>query len=87
VILPHRPNYILFGAYNSSRNEEPFKQQFPDDEVKFENWESQFQISVKFPVVLDLFKDNLDLYFAYTNRSFWQVYASDISAPFRETNH
>ena len=87
VILPHKPNYILFGAYNSSRNEEPFKQQFPDENVKFENWESQFQISVKFPVIQDMFKDDLDLYFAYTNRSFWQVYAGDISSPFRETNH
>jgi phospholipase A1 len=26
------------------------------------------------------------LYFAYTNRSFWQLY-NENSAPFRETNH
>ncbi len=47
----------------------------------------KFQISFKFPVVNGLFGDDGDLYFAYTNRSFWQAFNGDISSPFRDTNH
>ncbi len=83
VITPHKPNYVLLAAYNSTPNGEPFDA--TDDQL--DNTEIKFQISFKFPVMQDLFGDNGDLYFAYTNQSYWQAYNSDISSPFRETNH
>ena len=90
VITPHRPNYLLVGYNFSDPNAEPFKQQFPnvtDDVLK--DTEVKFQISLKFPLAYDLFDSTSDLYFAYTNRSFWQLFQdeNDISSPFRETNH
>lgn len=90
VITPHRPNYFLV-AYNlSDPNLAPFEGQFPglQGEV-FKPVETKFQISLKFPLVQDLFGSGGDLFFAYTNRSFWQQFQTDdvVSSPFRETNH
>lgn len=88
VITPHKPNYILPIAYNSNVNTEPFVSvpgvENPD---ALENNEVKFQISFKFPLMRNLFNSNVDAYFAYTNQSYWQLYADGISAPFRETNH
>jgi phospholipase A1 len=87
-ILAHRPNYFLAAAYNHEGwNPEPFQQASGDPDFDFDDVESQFQISLKVPLAIGLFGDRMDLYGAYTNRSFWQMYNSDYSEPFRETNH
>jgi len=85
VITPYKPNYILLGAYNFENiNLAPY----PAEESEgFKQEELKFQLSFKIPVFTDIFGSRTDLYAAYTNRSFWQVYAWDFSAPFRETNH
>jgi phospholipase A1 len=86
VITPYKPNYILVG-YNSDPNAAPFQEAFPDENIEFDATEVKFQISFMFPIVQNIFGDNGDLYFAYTNQSFWQVFNSSLSAPFRESNH
>jgi len=86
VISAHKPNYILLLAHNEKTNEAPFSIQFPNEDISVDNNEVKFQISAKFPLVVDLFDGKGDVYFAYTNRSFWQLY-NEKSAPFRETNH
>jgi len=84
-ILAHKPNYFLAAAYNTEGwNPE---QQNGDPAIEYDDIESQFQISLKVPLAIGLFGDRMDIYGAYTNRSFWQVYNSDYSEPFRETNH
>jgi len=85
VITPHKPNYILPVHYNSNPNGEPYAAAGLADAVE-EN-EVKFQMSFKFPVARNLFDTNADLMFAYTNQSYWQLYADDVSAPFRDTNH
>ncbi len=88
VITPYLPNYILLAAWNSAGvNERPFREQYPGETLSLQDVEAKFQISFKFPLARSLFGDNGDLYAAYTNRSFWQVYDDQDSAPFRETNH
>ena len=86
VITPYKPNYIMVG-YNPNGNTAPFEEAFPDEDIEFREAEVKFQISFMFPVVQDIFGDNGDLYFAFTNRSFWQLFNDDLSAPFRETNY
>jgi phospholipase A1 len=77
----------VFASDNSSGyNPELYQQQFDDPTIEVDDTEAQFQLSIKAPLAVGLF-DKADIYLAYTNRSFWQVYNSDISAPFRETNH
>lgn len=88
TIMAHRQNYFLFGAYNfqgySSRE---YILAFEDEDISVKNSEAQFQLSIKTPLATSLFDNDLDLYAGYTARSFWQVYHTDISSPFRETNH
>ncbi|MBF9001332.1 MULTISPECIES: phospholipase A [Vibrio] len=85
VIMPHKANYLLPVTYNPHPNNKPFRD---DDEYadSLDNFEAKFQISFKMPLAIDLVGDG-DLYFAYTNQSWWQVYNKDSSAPFRETVH
>jgi len=83
VITPHKPNYILPASYNSSPNNAAYRDLV--DEI--DNTEIKFQLSLKFSVWRNIFGDNGHLALAYTQQSYWQAYNSDISAPFRETNH
>ncbi len=83
VLTSHRPNYFLPFSYNSDPNES----QFREGDGSLDNMEFQFQVSFKFLLWDNLIGNNGILHAAYTNRSFWQSYNSDISAPFRETNH
>lgn len=98
VLTPYRPNYFLPLAYNSSPNKEASLDFDPD--AKAQCNEVKFQLSFKFKIWEDLFqgvlKDKIkestgirgvDVWAAYTQQSFWQLYNSVFSSPFRETNY
>ncbi len=84
AVFPHRPNYILY-TYNSAPNVAPFLAVDPEADLKHQ--EVKFQISLRVPVYNKMFGEYGDLWFAYTQLSFWQVLNSAQSAPFRETNY
>lgn len=87
-ILAHHPNYFLLGAYNAKGwDPERYRQTYNNPAYNNQDVEAQFQISLKVPLALDLFAGIVDIYGAYTNRSFWQMYNRSNSEPFRETNH
>lgn len=87
TLMAHKPNYILLAAHNTTGYDpDVYRDQYDDPTIEIDDTEAQFQISIKAPLAIDLF-DTMDIYAAYTNRSFWQVFNSDLSAPFRETNH
>lgn len=88
TLTPYKPNFILPVSYNhSGYNPDFHRQQFNEPDLEFDDTESQFQISIKTLLALDLFNQGINLYTGYTNRSFWQVYNKKQSSPFRETNH
>lgn len=86
VITPHKANYLLPFTYNSNPNTEPFEEALGDDYDDLDKAEAKFQISFKLPLAEHILGQG-QLFFAYTNQSWWQVYNRDNSAPFRETVH
>lgn len=85
AITPYNRNYILPITYNNNPNSEPFEELYADADVG--NVEVKFQISFQARLAEGIFNKNLDLWGAYTQQSWWQLYNSDQSAPFRETNY
>lgn len=95
LLLPHKPNYFMPLTYQTKINQEEQEKFYEglDDENSdegpkgFENTEFVFQLSIKYIVAEDIVGKNSSLAVAYTGKSYWQAYNSDISALFRETNH
>ena len=85
VLRPYRPIYLLPVAYNTSPNED-IALDFGSD-AKAQHNEAKFQLSFKMKVWQDLFDKDIDLWMAYTQLSFWQVYNSAFSSPFRDNNY
>jgi phospholipase A1 len=83
LLVPHNKNYVLPITYNQSPNQEPFQ----DDALKLDRAEVKFQFSIKSRLISDVFGEDGDLWFGYTNLSFWQAYNTSNSSFFRETNH
>ena len=84
-ITAHKPNLILPATYNDTPNTAPFDA--IGEQGAVEELEAIIQVSVKFPLVNDLFNRRNDIFFAYTTRAWWQAYNSELSKPFRETNY
>lgn len=89
ILIPHNRNYILPVTYNRKPNSAPFADAsanvLPEDDL--DRFEAKFQVSLKFSLADNLFVRDDELFFGFTAKSFWQVYNTDISAPFRETNY
>jgi len=98
VLRPYRMNYFLLAAYNSSPNDETNLEYDPAAKAQFN--EAKFQLSFKAKVWEDVFQEPLqgvydkisvvkgmDVWVTYTQLSFWQLYNSAFSAPFRDINY
>ena len=101
VLRPYHLNYLLPVAYNSSPNDETNLEYDPRAKAQFN--EAKFQLSFKAKIwedflqeplqaLEDVFGKNkpikgLDLWIGYTQLSFWQLYNSAFSSPFRDTNY
>ncbi len=85
VIRPYRSNYLLPLAYNNSPNMDASLDLDPD--ARPQKAEAKFQISFKVKLWEDILGKDMDLWFAYTQLAFWQVYNKQFSSPFRETDY
>jgi len=86
----YKPIYALPVFWTHRTNELP---QSPNPANTVREWQNQqpvegkFQLSFKTKIAENLFGDNGDLWGAYTQTSRWQMYNSEASRPFRETNY
>ena len=86
-IRTYRPLLAVPARWSSSPNEQPASptgeaiDAFPLDSV-----EAVFRLSLRTKIWDNPIGDNGDIWFAYTQNSYWQAYNSN-SAPFRETNY
>ncbi len=85
AITTHRRNYLFPLSYTTNPNHPAFGNISADNGPN--DLEVKFQFSAKVNIFEDLFGDTGDLYFAFTQRSWWQAYNTDASSPFRETNY
>jgi phospholipase A1 len=81
----HRSNCALVFSYNFTPNPAPLREVDPAKILV--KPEVTFQLSFKAKLWQDVLGQKMDLWFAYTQRSFWQLYNFDDSSPFRETDY
>ena len=82
---PYRRNYLLPLSYNTRASGEPQEDIF--DEFNVDDLEVKFQLSFEVPAWERIAGSEVDLYFAYTQLSFFQAYNTDYSSPFRDTSY
>ncbi len=85
-VRPHRDTYLLLANYSTSSNDAPFDD-FTPAGVKSQHTELTYQLSFKMKLIEQAFKTPIDLWFGYTQNSYWQAYNRAASSPFRETNY
>jgi len=84
TLTARKPNYILVSSMQQP-NQAPYE--FTGSADRLENQEIKFQLSFQTKMGDDLAGGNGDLWFGYTQVSYWQLFNGAISAPFRETNY
>ena len=84
---PHHATYLM--ATRTYRpNEEPYlPYRRLAENSKLSKTELAYQLSFKVKMVEGAFDKPVDLWFGYTQNSFWQAANSAASSPFRETNY
>ncbi|MDN3653282.1 phospholipase A [Thalassotalea ponticola] len=88
ILQAHKKNYILPLIYTDNFNEQAYQDVPSLSGDEFKDIEAKYQLSVKFPLFNPGFLvDNDSFHFGMTIQSWWQIYADEISKPFRETNY
>ena len=92
ILIPHRGTYLLPFIYNDNPNNKVYETAFPDvvkeKRGNFNDYtEAEFQISFLILTNKNIFNSGFDTFIGYTHQSWWQVYNTDWSRPFRETNY
>lgn len=88
--MPIKPVYLLPVFWTSNKNEFPSSPNpvnTVDEKQNLTSSEAKFQLSLKTKAWENIFGNNGDLWLGYTQSSRWQVYNSEESRPFRETNY
>jgi len=89
VVRTYHPNFFLPVHYTSNINRSPSSPSHPSGagNPDYREVEAKLQISLRAKIVEDLLLPGADLWVAYTQRSLWQIWDSEDSAPFRSTDY
>lgn len=83
ALVAHRPSYIMPFTWNFEADDASFA----DYDAPIDPLEMKFQLSLKVPMWDEPVGEGSQLSFGYTQQAWWQAYNSEVSRPFRETNH
>ena len=89
-IRAYQPVYLLPAFWTSEKNEfpkSPNKNNTVTNKQDLSSTEAKFQLSFKTKALENVFGNNGDVWVGYTQSSRWQVFNSEASRPFRETNY
>lgn len=90
LVIPYKPVYVLPFKYSTCPNYLPSSENAlynTTDTIGLDQVELKFQLSFKTKIWQGIYKNYGDIWVGYTQKSIWQVYNSDLSRPFRETNY
>lgn len=89
TLFPHKGTFLMPYTYNSMTHESLYSGLKDSKNSKdfYKSNEAEFQISFVIPIIRQPSRQGWELLFAYTHHSWWQIYNSDWSRPFRETNY
>lgn len=89
VLRTYQPNFLLPVHYSSNINRSPHSptQAAGASHSEYSSVEAKLQISLRAKVVENLLLPGADLWFAYTQRSLWQIWDQQDSSPFRSTDY
>jgi phospholipase A1 len=90
-VKPHQPVYLLPISWRQNVNRNPFSPNPRNTALgageNNQHMEAKFQLSFKTKMMQNILGSQIDLWAAYTQQSFWQIYNDQESRPFRETNY
>ena len=89
VVRTYLPNFLLPLHVTSSLNRQPFSPTRGAAPARpgYRSLEAKLRISLRAKVAEGLLLPDADLWFAYTQRSLWQVWNRPESSPFRNTDY
>jgi phospholipase A1/A2 len=87
-LRPHRDNYLI-ATYNPSPNNAPYRpfRSLTPNAGDLSRNELSYQIGFKLKLLENVAHSPIDVWFGYTQRSFWQASNHAASSPFRETDY
>lgn len=89
VAKTYLPNFLMPVIWTSTMNRAPSSPTHPAPAVNnnYKTIEAKLQISLRSKVVENLLLPGADLWLSYTQRSLWQLWDRQGSAPFRSTDY
>jgi phospholipase A1 len=88
--IGYRPNFFLPLHASRRVNRQPASpnpQNASAELPPYRNVEAKMQLSIRTKIAQSVLLPGADLWFGYTQQSLWQLYSTQISAPFRSTDH
>lgn len=90
VITSYKPIYLIPVKWSSSPNGNPQSENSDNalpEGLNIKPYEAKFQLSIKTKIFHDMLWGTADLWGAYSQDAYWQIYNKDLSRPFRELNY
>jgi len=92
LVTPYKAIYVLPFVWTSNPNEQPHSgntspEYIAPPENDYNAIEMKFQLSFKTKILQGFLWGHADLWVAYTQISYWQIYNTELSRPFREINY